>query len=497
MRLAIVIAAMCGTVTVVGACRGTGGATSAAPVSPLRVGIGQLPTSSPVDGLRQLSQNVSVEALVRPGEDGRPQPWLAESWTAAPDGRSLRVKIRSGVKFHDGTAFDARAVAALLPDALRAYMGPAALTGLGVEVSGPATVDILFPQAGPFLMEGLENPIRKPGASLIGTGPYMVAPDSTSELRVNKDYYLGTPTIARITIQSYPSVRAAWAEMLRNNIDMLYDVGLDALDSMETATNVSLYTFTRKYQYLIALNSHSPVLRSVNIRQALNMAIDPAAVVRVALNGHGIPSKGPFWQRHWALPADLQWFNYDPARASNMVIAERRMPVGHDTKLQFTLLVPPDAVNERIALEVKRQLEPIGVAVVVEPVSLDQLFKAIQARKYDAVLMEGISGQTLFRPYQLWHSGGIFNPGGLGNATVDAAFDRLRTAASDDDFRTAAAGVQRAFMDDPPVIFLGWPERARAVSKRFHVATDAGRPDVLGTMRLWTPATAERRASRN
>lgn len=482
--------------TVTGSCRRSGDARiTAAP--PLRVGIGQLPTSSPIDGLRQLSQNVSVEGLVRPGEDGRLQPWLAESWTPAPDGRSLHLRIRSGVKFHDGSPFDAQAVAALLPNALRAYLGPAGLGGIGIESSGPLTVDIRFPQAGPFLMEGLENPIRKPGTGLVGTGPYMVDASSTSELRANKNYYLGIPTIDRITIQTYPSVRAAWADMLRNNIDMLYDVGLDALDSMETATNVSVYTFTRKYQYLIALNSQSLVLRSAKLRQALNMAIDSDAVVRVALNGHGIASTGPFWRRHWALPANLSWFTYDPQRAAAIIADERRPTANTGAKLRFALLVPPDAVNERIALEVKRQLGLIGVEISVESVSLDRLFQMIESRKYDAVLMEGVSGPTLFRPYQLWHSGGIFNPGSLGNASVDTAFDGLRTAVSDDDFRAAAAGVQQIFMDDPPAIFLGWMERARAVSKRFNVATDAARPDVLGTMRLWTPAAAERQARRN
>jgi peptide/nickel transport system substrate-binding protein len=495
VRLAIVTAAGCGTMAVVGACRTKDGAEPQAPAALLRVGVGQLSATNPVDGLRQLTQNVSVEALVRPGEDGRLQPWLAESWTTAPNGRSLRVRIRSGVKFHDGSAFDAQALATLLPNALRVFMGPAIFANVGVEVSGPQTVDIGFQHPVPFLMEALEAQIRKPGASVTGTGPYMVAADSTSELRANKDYYLGPPTIDRIAIQSYPSVRAAWADMLRDRIDMLYDVGLDALDSMETATNVSVFTFTRKYQYMIALNDQSAPLRSRKIRQALNLAIDPATVVRNALNGHGLVSKGPFWMRHWALRADLPSFEYDPQRAAAMVLAEGGPGKRGGANVQFTLLVPPDAVHERIALEVKRQLEPVGVVVVVEQVSLDRLSQAIQNRTFDAVLTEGISGPTLFRPYQLWHSGGTFNAGGLGNASVDAAFDGLRGAASEDEFRTAAARVQQAFMDDPPVIFLAWTERARAVSKRFNVATDPGRPDVLGTMRLWKPVAAEGQTS--
>jgi len=477
-----VITVICATAS----CRSPETATSQ-PSSTLRMGLGQV-SSNPLTGLRQLSTNLSLEGLARTAEDGHMLPSLAESWTVAPSARQISIRLRSNVKFHDGSPFDAAAVATLLPDTLSAFMGPKLFRGVTVKPSGPNTIEIGFQQAPSFMIEALEAQIRKPGPTIVSTGPFMVAPDSTAELRAFKDYYLGRPAIDRITIQSYQSVRAAWADMLRDRVDMLYDVGRDALDSMTTATNVSVYTSTRKYQYLIAFNSRSEALRSKTIRQALNMAIDSDAIVRTALNGQGVPSHGPFWMRHWALRSDLPWFQYDPQQAAALL---------GKSSLEFKLLVPPDAVYERLALEVKRQLRAVGVVVTVDQVSVDRLFEAIKAHSFDAVLMEGISGSTLFRPFQFWHSEGVMNPGGLGNASADEALDRLRVAASDEAFKAAAAGVQQVFMSDPPAVFLAWSQIARAVSKRFNVVTDPARPDVLGTMRLWTPAAAERQASRN
>src|SRR4051812_36984293 len=69
----------------------------------LRVGVAQLSTTSQIAGLRQLSGLLSVEGLARPGEDGQMQPWLAERWTPANGGRSVRITLRANVKFHDGT----------------------------------------------------------------------------------------------------------------------------------------------------------------------------------------------------------------------------------------------------------------------------------------------------------------------------------------------------------------------------------------------------------
>jgi ABC-type transport system substrate-binding protein len=89
------------------------------------------------------------------------------------------------------------------------------------------------------------------------------------------------------------------------------------------------------------------------------------------------------------------------------------------------------------------------------------------------------------------------NPGGLGNATVDAALERVRHAATDQEYEQAVAGVQQAFMDDPPGIFLAWSVVARAVSKRFTVpAPEPGR-DIVATLRLWKQVPEAPRASYN
>jgi hypothetical protein len=95
----------------------------------------------------------------------------------------------------------------------------------------------------------------------------------------------------------------------------------------------------------------------------------------------------------------------------------------------------------------------------------------------------------------LWHSKGAANAGGLGSSVIDTAFDRLRHAKSEDEYRQRVAELQRAFVDDPPAIFLAWSERARAVSTRFAVpAPERGR-DILATLRLWKPVSSDSRTS--
>ena len=468
-------------VCAVAACRQTGQHSVPAPAT-LRVGVSaaQIAAGDPQNGLRQLTQIWSVEGLVKIGEDGRPTAWLAKSWEFTPDGRTLKMHLRPGLRFHDGSPVSAPIVARLLESLLPPFMGPAFADVESIAASGQSDIDIRLRQRSPFVLEALELQLRSPGAAKAGTGPFEPA-ESTSrtELKANDHYYLGRPIIDRIAVNTYPSARAAWAEMLRNNLDMLYEVSPDALDSLGRSNQIQVFNYLRHYQYALVFNSQHAALKSPAVRQALSQAIDREAFVREALGGHGLPSSGPIWPRHWALESNLDKLTYEPEKAAKVLSGRH---------LQFTCLVPPDF--ERIALIVKHQLDLVGVTMDVKEMPPDRAFDAVSRRDFEAALLDVVSGPSLFRPFLWWHSGAT-NPAGFSSATVDDALDRIRHAASDDEYRSGVVAFQRATIQDPPAIFLAWSERARAVSKRF-VVTDAqpGR-DILTTLRQWTPSVGD------
>jgi peptide/nickel transport system substrate-binding protein len=466
-------------------CRGDAARTSTSSPAVLRIGWGQASATNPLSGLRQVSALLVAEGLARTGEDGRMLPSMAESWTSAADGRSLTAKLRPNMQFHDGVPADADAVVSLLPKALRAFMGPLYSEITSVRAIGKDAVAIAFRERSPFLSESLEAPLQK--ANGAATGPFKPEPNSPTELVANNSYYLGQPNIQRIKVESFPSIRTAWAELLRGQIDMLYEVGTDALPSLQSSNTVTVFTVNRRYQYVIALNPKVPALAPAAVRRALSLSVDRPALVSAALNGFGVASQGVIWPRHWAVQAGLPRFEFDPAAASAML----KRPI------HFRCLIPPDAMYERIGLEVKRQLSAVGVEMDLEQVSFDELNQRGAKGEYDAMLIEAMSGPTLFRPYVFWHSTGAFNWGHFGTGTSDAALDRVRNAQSEAEYRDAVAGLQQTFMDDPPAIFLAWSQRARAVSKRFIVpAAEPGR-DILSTLRLWKPASDAKQASRN
>ncbi len=426
---------------------------------------------------------------MRLAEDGRLVPQLADSLTPSSDGRTLTIKLKSNVKFHDGSQLDASTVAAVLATSLKAFMGPVYSDIEGIEAQGADHVAIHLKQPSLLLAEALEAPLQRSGASAIGTGPFKVVPGSTTDLESNKDYYLGRPTIDMIHVQPYPNVRAAWADLLRDQLDMLYEVGPDAVDSMKGSNRASLFTFTRRFQHVIVFNPAAKQL-TPTVRQALSYAVDRAGIVKVGLRSYGVASDGPIWPKYWAVSENLRGFQYDPRRAVQLL--------GRSTSnTQFTCLVAPDSIDETIALEVKRQLAAIGVQMDVRGVSREEIFKRAAVGDYEAAAVERVSGPTAFRPYLVWHSNAPFNFGKWGSPTLDAALDRVKQAPDEAAMRAAVLSLHQAFMEDPPALFLAWSVRARAVSNRFVIPPmEAGR-DVLATLRLWRPATDNRNASRN
>jgi peptide/nickel transport system substrate-binding protein len=407
----------------------------------------------------------------------------------------VTLRLRPHVTFHDGSPLDAAAVAKSLRDTLPKALGAVFEDIDSIAATSDAEVTIRFRRPSPFVLESfVDIPFQKPGSPGTSTGPFMAKlatldSKSSADIEAYGEYDLGRPRIGRIVVNTYPNVRAAWADLLRDRLDMLYEVGVDALDSMQGAKNVSLYTFDRPFQYMLILSSRSPKLKSREVRRALNQAIDRSALVRDGLSTHGTPSAGPVSQHHWAFEPGSS-FDYVPAAASATLAKT------HSGRMSLKCLTPAGPPYERLALVLKQQLQAVGVDMSIDEVSPDNLGQALSKPDFEALLIDVASGWSLFRPYRWWHSKGTQNVIGFSSASVDSALDRVRHAANEDDYRAGAAAFQQAIADNPPAIFLAWGDRSRAVSSRFDVQAQTGR-DVLASLRLWRPTTDIRKASRN
>jgi hypothetical protein len=136
----------------------------------------------------------------------------------------------------------------------------------------------------------------------------------------------------------------------------------------------------------------------------------------------------------------------------------------------------------------------------IEALSARQLAARFSNGEFDSLFMETISGRSLMWLYRMWRSKPNGRPGELntGYTAADAALDRLRETFADADTKQAVGELQRVFHEDPPAIFVAWPQTSRAISARIHVPYENSM-DVVGRLwrAEWAAQAAQPRAERS
>jgi peptide/nickel transport system substrate-binding protein len=465
-----------------------------------RIGVPEADVSVVDMGLRQIPGMLGNEGLTVRGYDGRPRPRLARAWASSADGLTWRFTLNDGVTFHDGTS----ATAAALLGPLRAAVANKAKLGLypgladilNITAVSESELEIKLRRRSTFLLEDLDHPLvhSKDDKSVVGTGPFKTVTSTPTEivLEPHEAYHQGRPKLDRVVIRPYPTLRTAWASLMRQEIDVLLDVSRDAVEFIGSS-DIALYPYLRNYVYLIAFNSSRAPLSRTPVRRALNAAVDRSALIRSVLKGQGVAASGPLWPQHWAYDATLPGYGYDASLAGTILDAAGVRPTvkseARQTRFTFTCILPEKwLIWERIALEVQKQLYDAGVDMQLEVLAADEFNRRIQAGDFDAAMIEMISGPTYSRPYAFWHWGGeqtTSNIFGYRNAIADRWFDSIRSASNEAEYRVAAGELQRTLLDDPPALFLAWSQRSRAISRRFNVPVEAGR-DPLTILARWT-----------
>jgi peptide/nickel transport system substrate-binding protein len=283
--------------------------------------------------------------------------------------------------------------------------------------------------------------------------------------------------------------------MMRGELEYLHEVSRDSVEFVEREAAVGTYPVLRPYYVVLVFNVRHPVLGRREVRIALNEAVDRAVIVRDGMRGMGRPADGPIWPYHWAYSSAQRAHTYNPDAArlrldgAGLASKRQQLPNTMASRFRFTCLVPSDDLRfERIALIVQRQLFDLGIDMAMEPVTVSELQYRASRGMYDAFLYEMTSGRTLSWVYRFWHSPSPSLPAFVvsGYAGADSALERIRAARSEADTRSGVADLQRALFEDPPGIFLAWPQETRAIEQTFAVPYERD-ADVVGTLWLAKP----------
>jgi peptide/nickel transport system substrate-binding protein len=264
------------------------------------------------------TSSITEPLLIFCEQDTKVCPNLAESWTVSDDALTFTLKIRQGIKFHDGTPMTVEDVVFSLNrirDAeLGSYVGWMLASVADVKASDDATVvvtlsqpDALFEYAlastaahvvSKAFVEKNGDKYGKPEVGSIGTGPFKFVEWKTGDyqkLARNDDYWnkaAGGPYLDEITIKILPEPTTRVAGLQTGDIDfVISNVPSDQYATVEKLENVSL-TFTPSYYgEWITFNTQAAPFDNVKVRQAMNYAFDKKAVRQLYYGPEALDTK--------------------------------------------------------------------------------------------------------------------------------------------------------------------------------------------------------------
>ncbi|MEV4496151.1 ABC transporter substrate-binding protein [Micromonospora arborensis] len=421
-----------------------------------------------------LMRNV-FDSLVSRGQDGEFKPWLASKWSLSADELTYTFTLREGVKFSDGTPFDAAAVKAnydriVAPATKSKYaaglLGPYA----GTTVVDPLTVAVRFTRPFASFLSAASTSylgIRSPKAiaadlcagspaQQVGTGPFLFASYTRGQqvvLTRNPSYnsapataaHTGPANLSELVFRFVAEDTVRVGSVTSGQADIADRVPPNQVGTLKNNATVQLTSSNTPglgYQYF--LNTQSPLFADRRVRLAVQQAFDVDRAVKAVYFGEYERAWSPLSPATEAYDASLvNSFKYDPAAAA--VLLDQAGYTGRDAqgfrtkaghRLTATLLyVPLYTPEDRRTLDQALQgdLKKVGIELKLVPMEAAAYEPVRNAGEYDVIAFAwGGSNPDLLRT--MFDSKNFFDAGG-NNAS------RLTDRAVDDWLAAAAAST--------------------------------------------------------
>ncbi|MQY02560.1 ABC transporter substrate-binding protein [Actinomadura macrotermitis] len=447
-RGAAIVAAGAAAAAVLTGCAGSGGAKGG--TDALNIATLTLPQSlDPADanGSAMPFFQAVYDTLIKREADGSYSPMLATKWEYDTDRTELRLTLRDGVKFDDGTPFDATAVKANMERFVK-KTGAQAKTLKGVKaitVADKTHLALKLAQPDPAMLFYLSdaaglmaNPaaFAKPGDPLKtrpdGTGPYDLdakkSAIGTRWVYSRAQNYWGTKLpYDSVTISYFDNETAIVNGIRTGQIDAAVLQDADQQAGIESVPKIVKTKQEFDFQGLVLFDRagvRTPALRDPRVRQALNYAIDRKTMLAKLRQGRGEATSQIFGTGAAGYVKELDgYYAYDPAKARDL-LKQAGQAGGFTLKLPRVSAIVPDA----LASSLQTDLGAVGVKVAWDNVDGGAIRRIFTERGYSAMVMNLGQPTTDWLAISDYVLPGAFNMFGYTDDTVKGLLPKIQAA---------------------------------------------------------------------
>ncbi|MBM7624401.1 nickel ABC transporter substrate-binding protein [Sporohalobacter salinus] len=438
------------------------------------------------------------DALVEYDKNGKIVPSLAKSWEISSDGKVYTFHLRKGVKFSDGTPFNAEAV----KFSVKRWANKDEHSWLKVaknlnkvEVVDKYTVKLHFSESYHRTLAELSYPrplrIMSPAAvdpkgdpegkfvKPVGTGPWMVkeyVEDQKGVFIKNQNYWGEEPKEDKLVIKVIPEPQTRVLALQGKEVDLsggqMGSIPLGSMDVFEQEDNLEIKSTDSTTSYFLIFNNKRDIFKKTNIRRALNYAINKDNIAEKLFNGRGKPAKGLFqFTVPYVTEENNKGYEYNPEKAKNLLknsgwtdsnndgILDKN---GRSFKISLLFQVEEFPEWKPICEIIQSDLSKVGIDVELKILEKAAYYDALWENKnYDLVMYRTYS--DAWNPYgfltSLFHASNGESAVAYGDERLDLLIDKIETAENDEKRQKIYDKIFNLMHDKAVCIPVYYPEK--------------------------------------
>ncbi|MGG0031996.1 nickel ABC transporter substrate-binding protein [Priestia megaterium] len=364
------------------------------------------------------AQSMVYEPLVSYQAGGKIKPNLAKSWEISEDGKVYTFHLREGVKFSDGTDFNAEIVkknfdTILNNKELHSWLG--FITKIAqTEVVDKNTFKLTLTEPYyPTIQElAVVRPVRFLGEAgfpkdgdtskgivkPVGTGPWILEKYKADEYAIykrNENYWGEIPKVEKIKVKVIPDAETRVLAFEKGDLDMIYGEGVVSLDTFKQLKSTGKYE-TRVSEPIatrqLVMNTKTEQLSDERVRQALHYGFNKEALVKGVTSGleekadHILPTNLPYTK-----DVDVKLVKYNLEKAKALLDkAGWKLPKGKTVRekdgklLEIDLMYDSaESIQKAMAETLQSEWAEIGVKLNIEGVELPDQVQRFKDNKFD------------------------------------------------------------------------------------------------------------------
>lgn len=381
------------------------------------------PIGSPsVDAASERVRTLIFNSLVKKNEQFDYVGELASDIKRSDDGLAFTFILRDGVKFHDGRVLSSADVKYTLDKVFSSDFAKSAsfYEGSGeqkrsliksVEAPDARTVIVTLTKPWVGLLSNLVPVAIIPKDSYdaqkthpLGTGPFVfVNYDNTQQvvdLTAFPEYWEGAPKIQSVRVRVISDMNALQAELRSGRVDIAplpTSLSPDAVKLLEQDPNLQVRQFAGSNLNLLTLNTTSPPLDNVKVRQAIAHAIDRESLIKNLLLGFGKIAHSIIPEESWAYTPG-QTYSYDPATSKKLLDeAGFRDPDGDGPQMRFSKPIVykvsgSSASGRNYAGVIQNYLKAVGVPVEIVTPEQNTVFDEVRRGNFQIFYSQWVGG---------------------------------------------------------------------------------------------------------